>query len=136
MYLIVKRNGGHQAIPIKVGDRWDFHTVLSGNREVRIVLRTRGRRWLLYTTREISRKYPKLERDQLSALCDEIIATASVCIMDNQECVDFCRIAGVAECCHLRQWRAVGLVSPIPLAYYHGHPIDPQTEQLMLDINS
>ena len=135
MYLIVKRKGGHQAIPIKNGDKWELGKVLAGQREVRIALRIRGHRWLLYSTRAVSAKYPTLGRDQLMALCDEIIATASVCIQEKQECIDFGRIAGVAECCHLRRWRVAGLVSPVPLEYYHGHSIDPQTEQLMLDMH-
>ena len=134
MYLIVKRQGRHQAIPIKTGDSWELYQIRAGQREVRIALRVRGRRWILYSTCAVSAKYPALGRDQLMALCDEIIATVSQHIMDNQECIDFGQIVGVAECCHLRIWRDAGLVSPIPLEQYHGHPIDPQTEQLMLDM--
>ena len=134
MYLIVNRHGAHLAIPIKTRDKWELRKVLAGQREVRIALRIRGHRWLLYTTRELSQKYPKLGREQLTALCDEIIATVSAYILENRECIDFGRVAGIAECCHLRHWRDAGLISPFPLEYYCGHPIDPQTEQLVLDM--
>ena len=134
MYLIVNRHGAHLAIPIKTRDKWELRKVLAGQREVRIALRVGGRRWMLYSTCTLSAKYPNLERNQLIALCDEIIATVSQHIIDNQECIDFGQIVGVAECCHLRIWKSAGLVSPVPLEYYHGHPIDPQTEQLMLDM--
>ena len=136
MYLIVKRQGRHQAIPIKTGDSWELYQIRAGQREVRIALRVRGRRWILYSTCAVSAKYPTLGREQLTALCDAIIDTASVCIQEKQEYIDFGRIAGVAECLHQRLWRDAGLVSPIPLEDYHGHPIDPQTEQLMLDIHA
>ena len=135
MYLIVKRQGIHQAIPIKSEDYWEFGKVLAGQREVRIALRVGGRRWLLYSTYAVTEKYPALGREQLTALCDAIIATASQHIADEQDCIDFGQIVGVAECCHLRRWWVAGLVSPVPLEYYHGHSIDPQTEQLMLDMH-
>ena len=134
MYLIVKRQGRHQAIPIKTGDSWELYQIRAGQREVRIALRVRGRRWILYSTCAVSAKYPNIGREQLANLCDEIIATASECIMYNQEYIDFGRVAGIAECCHLRHWRDAGLISPFPLEYYCGHPIDPQTEQLVLDM--
>ena len=73
MYLIAKQKGGHQAIPIKSGDRWDFHKLLVGRNEVRIILRLRGRRYLLYHTRELTQKYPGLRRENLIPLCDEIM---------------------------------------------------------------
>ena len=134
MYLIVKRQGRHQAIPIKTGDSWELYQIRAGQREVRIALRIRGRRWLLYSTYAVTAKYPGLGREQLTALCDAIIATASQHIADEQDCIDFGQIVGVAECCHLRIWRDAGLISPFPLEYYCGHPIDPQTEQLVLDM--
>ena len=56
MYLITKQTGGYQAIPIKTGDRWDFHKLFVGRREIRIILRIRGHRYLLYHTREITKK--------------------------------------------------------------------------------
>ena len=65
MYLIAKQTGGYQAIPIKAGDRWDFHKLFVGRREIRIILRVRGRQYLLYHTREITAKHPKLTRAQL-----------------------------------------------------------------------
>ena len=89
---------------------------------------------ILYSTCAVSAKYPGLGREQLTALCDAIIATASQHIADEQDCIDFGQIVGVAECCHLRIWRDAGLISPFPLEYYCGHPIDPQTEQLVLDM--
>lgn len=60
MYLIAKQKGGYHAIPIKTGDKWDFHKVFVGHKEVRIVLHVRGRRYLLYHTRELSTKFPQL----------------------------------------------------------------------------
>ena len=48
MLLIVKQKGGHQGISIKPGVRWEFLKVLPGRTEGRIVLRVRGRRFLLF----------------------------------------------------------------------------------------
>lgn len=41
------------------------------------------------------------------------------------------RIAGAAECRHHRRWCDLGLISPTSMEEYHGHPIDPKTEQLV-----
>ena len=130
MYLIAMQKGGHQAIPIKSGDKWDFHKLLVGRKEVRIILRVRGRRYLLYHTREVTAKYPKLTRVPLMLLCDEIIATASDHI-SQREYVDFNKISAAAECRHLRRWRDQGLITPATPELYHGHPIDAQAEQLV-----
>ena len=130
MYLIAKQQGGYQAIPIKTGDRWDFHKLLIGRKEVRIILRVRGRQYLLYHTREITAKHPKLTRGQLTPLCDEIIAIASDHI-SQREYVDFNKIAATTECRHQQRWRDQGLISPATPELYHGHPIDPKTDQLV-----
>ncbi len=130
MYLIVKQQGGYQAIPIKTGDKWDLSKLHVGRREVRIILRVRGRRYLLYHTREITAKYPKLMRAQLTPLCDEVIATASDHI-SQREYVDFNKIAATTECRHHAHWRDLGLISPTTMEPYHGHPIDPKTDQLV-----
>ena len=61
MYLIAMQKGGHQAIPIKSGNMWDFHKLFVGRREVRIILRVRGRRYLLHHTRDLAAKYPLLK---------------------------------------------------------------------------
>ena len=131
MYLIAKQQGGYQAIPIMAGDRWDFRKLFVGRKEVRIILRLRGRRYLLYHTREITAKYPKLTRAQLTPLCDEIIAAVSERIGRGDMYIDFEKIAVAAECRHQRRWRNQGLISPATPELYHGHPIDAKTEQLV-----
>lgn len=131
MYLIAKQTGGYQAIPIKVGDKWDFRKLLVGRKEVRIILRVRGRQYLLYHTRELPPKYPFLRQEHLIPLCDEIIAKTSECIATCQKYIEFNTIAAAAECRHQRRWRDLGLITPATPAAYYGHPIDPKTEQLV-----
>ena len=131
MYLIAKQQGGYQAIPIKAGDRWDFHKVLPGRLEVRIVLRVRGRRYLLYSTNALTAKYSKLKREHLIPLCDEIIAATSERISRGQKYIEFNTIAAAAECRHQRRWRDLGLITPATPAAYHGYPVDPKTDQLV-----
>lgn len=131
MYLIAKRQGGYQAIPINAEDRWDFYKLLVGRKEVRIILRLRGRRYQLYHTREITAKYPKLTRAQLTPLCDEIIAAVSERIGRGDTYIDFEKIAATAECRHQRRWREQGLISPTTPELYYGHPIDDKTDQLV-----
>ena len=130
MYLIAKQQGGYQAIPIRNGDKWDFRKLLVGRREVRIILRVRGRQYLIHHTRELTQKYPGLRREHLVPLCDEIIAKTSECIERGDEYIDFEKIAAAAVCRHQRHWHDQGLISPATPALYHGHPIDPQTEIL------
>ena len=112
MYLIALQKGGYQAIPIKSEDKWDFRKLLVGRREVRIILRFRGRQYLLYHTRELTPKYPILRQEHLIPLCDEIIAATSERISSRQKYIEFNKIAGAAECRHQRRWREQGLVSP------------------------
>ena len=131
MYLIAKQQGGYQAIPIKTGDKWDFHKLFVGRREIRIILRVRGRRYLLYHTRELTPKYPFLRQEHLIPLCDEIIAKTSECIAGTQKYIEFNRITAAAECRHQRRWRDLGLISPATPELYHGHPIDGKAEQLV-----
>ena len=131
MYLIAKQQGGYQAIPIKTGDRWDFHKLFVGRREIRIILRMQGRRYLLYHTRELTPKYPFLRQEHLIPLCDEIIAATSERIASGQKYIEFERLAAAAECRHQRHWRNLGLISPATPELYHGHPIDPKTDQLV-----
>ena len=131
MYLIAKQQGGYQAIPIKTGDRWDFHKLLIGRKEVRIILRVRGRRYLLYHTRDLAAKYPLLKMPQMTILCDEIIAATSARIASGQKYIEFDKIAATAECRHQRHWRDLELLSPATPELYHGHPIDPKTDQLV-----
>ena len=131
MLLIVKQKGGHQGISIKEGVRWEFLKVLPGRTEVRIVLRVRGRRFLLYTTRELSKKYPSLRRTQLTLLCDEIIAMVSERITRGQEYINFDHIAGAVELRHRRRWCELGLIQMNTMEEYHAHPIDPKTEVLV-----
>lgn len=64
-------------------------------------------------------------------LCDEIIAATSERISSRQKYIEFNKIAGAAECRHERRWREQGLVSPAIPELYHGHPIDPKTDQLV-----
>lgn len=131
MYLIALQKGGHQAIPIRNGDKWDFRKLLVGHREVRIILRVRGRQYLLYHTRDLVTKHPTLRIPQLTLLCDEIIAKTSECIAGGQKYIEFDRITGAAECRHQQRWRDQGLISPATPELYHGHPIDPKTDQLV-----
>jgi hypothetical protein len=131
MYLIAKQQGGYQAIPIKVEDRWDFSKLLIGKREVRIILRVRGHRYLLYHTRDLVAQYPLLRIPQLTILCDEIIAKTTECIEHRDEYIDFRKIAAAAECRHQRRWRDLGLITPTTREQYLGHPIDPKTDQLV-----
>lgn len=100
MYLIATQKGGYQAIPIKSGDKWDFYKLLAGKREVRIILRLRGRRYMLYSTNTLSAKHPKLRREHLIPLCDEIIAIASERINRADEYIDFVRITATTEYRH------------------------------------
>lgn len=131
MYLIAKDKCSYRAIPIRTGDKCKLGKIFSGHQEVRIVLRVNGRRYVLYSTSVLTRKHPALVREQLVPMCDEIIAEVSACIRTRQEYIDMERIAGAAECRHHRHWRDKGLISPASLEEYHGHPIDPQTEQLV-----
>ena len=134
IYLIAKQQGGYQAIPIKVEDRWDFSKLLIGKQEVRIILRLRGRRHLLYHTRDLVAKYPLLRIPQLTILCDEIIAKTSECIERGDDHIDFEKIAAAAQCRHQRRWREQGLITPTTPEQYQGHPIDPQTEILSTQV--
>ena len=131
MYLITRQKGGYQAIHIRTGNCWDFHKVLPGRLEVRIVLSVRGRRYLLYSTNALTVKYPKLKREHLIPLCDEIIAATSERIAGGQKYIEFERLAATAECRHQRRWRDQGLITPATPELYHGHPIDAKTEQLV-----
>lgn len=128
MFLIVKQKSGHQAILIRPEDRWDFHKVLPGRTEVRIVIRVRGRRYLLYTTCALSKQYPELKRTQLILLCDDIITTLSEQLTRGVEYIHFERVAAPAELRHRRRWITHGLITMDTLAEYHGHPIDSKTE--------
>lgn len=130
MYLIAKQRGGYQAIPIKTGATWDFSKLLIGRKEVRIILRLRGRQYLLYHTRDLVAKYPELRMAQLTILCDEIIANVSEQITNQQQYIEFERVCKAAECRHQRHWRDQGLITPATPEQYQGHPIDPQTEIL------
>ena len=131
MYLIVKQRGTYQAIPIKTGATWDFSKLLIGRKEVRIILRLRGRQYLLYHTRDLVAKYPELRMAQLTILCDEIIANVSEQITNQQQYIEFERVCKAAECRHQRRWRDQGLITPATPEQYQGHPIDPKTEQLV-----
>lgn len=130
MFLIVRQKGGHQAIPIRPEDSWDFHKVLPGRTEVRIVIRIRGRRYLLYHTRDLSHKYPMLKRPQLILLCNEIIEILSEQITNEQEYIQFERVTTAVELRHRRSWIAKGLIPLSSMAEYHGHPIDAKAEIL------
>lgn len=131
MYLIAKQQGGYQAIPIKAEDRWAFHKLFVGRREIRIILRVRGRQYLIHHTRELTQKYPFLRQEHLIPLCDEIIAATSERITGGQKYIEFERLAAAAECHHQRRWREQGLISPATPELYYGHPIDAKTEQLV-----
>ena len=131
MYLIAKQQGGYQAIPIKAEDRWAFHKLFVGRREIRIILRVRGRQYLIHHTRELTQKYPFLRQEHLIPLCDEIIAATSERITGGQKYFEFERLAAAAECHHQRRWREQGLISPATPELYYGHPIDAKTEQLV-----
>lgn len=131
VYLIARQQGGYQAIPIKTGATWDFSKLLIGRKEVRIILRLRGRQYLLYHTRDLVAKYPELRMAQLTILCDEIIANVSEQITNQQQYIEFERVCKAAECRHQRRWRDQGLITPATPELYHGHPIDTKAEQLV-----
>lgn len=131
MYLIAKDKAGYQAIPIKPGDSWEFSKLLAGNREVRIILRVRGRRYRLYSTRDLTAKYTRLTREQLIPMCDDIIASVSECIANQESYIDFVRITAATECRYHARWRDKGLIAPIPMERYYGHTVDSKTEQLI-----
>ena len=131
MYLIAKQKDGHRAIPIHPGDKWDFHKLTVGKREVRIIFRLRGRRYMLYSTIALAAKHPKIGIAQFTPLCDEIIAITTERILHGDEYIDFTRIAAAAECRHHARWRDKGLISPATPELYHGHPVDPKTETLI-----
>ena len=97
---------------------------------MRIVLRVRGRRYLLYTTCELSKQYPALKRTQLILLCDDIIATLSEQISCGQEYIQFERAATATELQHRKHWIANGLIPMDSLAEYHGYSIDNKAEVL------
>ena len=130
VYLIAMQKGGRQAIPLKAEDRWDFSKLTIGKREVRIILRVRGRRYLLYHTRDLAAKYPQLKMPHMTILCDEIVAKTSECIRRGDAYIEFDRLVAAAECRHQRRWHDQGLISPAAPELYHGHSIDPQTEIL------
>ena len=130
MFLIVKQKSIHQAIPIRPEDSWDFHKVLPGRTEVRIVLRVRGRRYLLYSTLELTKQYPTLKRLQLILLCNEIITILSGKIASGQEYINFETIASAVERRHCKRWCEQGLIPMVTLEEYFGHPIDTKAEIL------
>ena len=134
MYVIFRAKGSLHAILIRDSDSWEFYKVQAGSREQRIVLRVRGRRYLLFTTRELIQKHPRLGREQLVALCDEIIVQAQDRIIGGQEYIDFVKIAGAAKCRHHRAWCLQGLISPADPEAYFGHPIDSNTELMIAHI--
>ena len=134
MFLITKEKGGYQAIHIRPEDKWDVLKVLPGRTQVRIVLRVRGRRHLLYTTRELSSKHPTLKRSQLLLLCDDIIATLSEQIAGGQVYIHFERVSAAAELRHRRRWIAGGLIPMDALSEYLGHRIDPKAEALITHV--
>lgn len=127
MYLISKR----QAIPVKAGDKWDYYKLFVGRKEVRIVLRVKGRRYLLYHTQELAAKYSEIGRAQFITLCDEIIAVVSDLMTRHQEYIDFDHIAKATACRHQRRWRDMGLIFPTTPEHFFGYPTDPKTEQLI-----
>lgn len=134
MYVIAKAKDGYQAIPIRSGDSWEFYKVQAGQREQRIVLRVRGRRYILYTTQELTSKYPFLCQEQLTPLCDDIIDVVRSRICNSQEYIDVIKIAGAAECRHHRAWCLQGLISPSDPVAYWGYPIDTNTEQMIAHV--
>ena len=108
MFLITKEKCGYQAIRIRPEDTWAFRKVLPGRTEVRIVLRVRGRRYLLYSTLELTKQYPTLKRPQLTLLCDEIITILSGKIVSGQEYINFETIASAVERRHCKTWPSKG----------------------------
>ena len=134
MFLITKEKGGYQAIHIRPEDKWDVLKVLPGRTEVRIVLRVRGRRHLLYHTRELSARYPTLKRPHLMMLCDEIIGMLTEQFAGAQEYIHFERVAAAAELRHRRRWIAGGLIPMDSLEEYYGHPVDSKTDVLITHV--
>lgn len=135
MYVIAKQADGYRAIPVRCNDKWNFRKVLPGRTEVRIVFRIRGRQYLLYHTRELSKTFPTLKRPQLILLCNEIIEILSEQITNEQEYIQFERVATAVELRHRRSWIAKGLIPMDSLTEYHGHPIDPKAEIMTTHVN-
>ena len=131
MYLIAKEKRQYLAIPIPEGVSCEFYKVRAGQAELRIVLRVRGRRHLIYSTRPVREKYPRIGIEQFASLCDEIIALTSELITSGEEYIDFLRITGAAESRHRSLWSMKGLIPLILQEDYFGHPVDPQCEQLV-----
>ncbi len=134
MFLIYKYKGQHQAVPIRADEKWNFHKVQSGRQEVRIVLRVRGRRHLLYTTRDLTARYPGLTRANLTLMCDEMIGAAADSIERNQECIDFPRIAEDIERKYHRRWCEQGVVTPTLPEETNDRPENPQAQQLVAHV--
>ena len=134
MFLIYKYKGQHQAVPIHAGETWDFHKVHPGRQEVRIVLRVRGRRHLLYTTRALTAKYPELTWANLTLMCDEMIGAAADRIERNQECIDFPRIAEDIERKCYRHWCEQGQITTSSQEEMYGRPLNPQSQQLVAHV--
>ena len=115
MYVIAKEKGQYIAIPIPEGASWEFYKIRVGRKELRVVLRVKGRRYLIYKTGSLAVKYQRVQGEHLELLCDEIIAMASEQIAKQQEYVDFLKIAETAECSHRCLWGKQGLTPEIPM---------------------
>ena len=130
MYVIAKQKGQYISIPIPEGASWEFYKVRVGRKELRIVLRVKGRRYMIYTTRSLAEKYQYVQGKHLESLCDEIIAVTSEHIARGRQFIDFLGIAGAAECRHHYRWSKQGLTREIPVKENFGQNAAPKMKQV------
>lgn len=127
MFLIAKSQDGFRAIPVDSRGRWELRKLFAGRREIRVILRVRGRQYVLYSTRALASEHPALGRDHLEALCDDLITMVSDLIRSGNRYIEFPAVAARVEATHRRKWGNAGLIVPQQLI----HPADPRTEHLV-----
>ena len=134
MYIIAKREGGFQAIPIRKTDNWCLYKLKVGRTERRVILQVRGRKYVVYTTKLIQAKHPDVSTEQLEVLSDEIMGELQCCILRAEDYVDVPKIAEVVALRNVKHWMEKGLLPIISLEDYYGHPIDPAAQQLVMHV--
>lgn len=130
MFLIAESQDGFRAIPVDPRSRWELRKLFVGRREIRVILRVRGRQYVLYSTRGLASEHPALHRDHLDALCDDLIAMVSDLIRGGNRYVEFPAVAARVEETHRRKWGNAGLIIPQQLI----HPTDPMAECLVTHV--
>ena len=134
MYVIAKAKDGYRAVLIQRSDNWDVYKLRVGQTERRIILRVRGRRYMVYTTNPARDQYPSIGTEQMDALCDEIIEVLRNNIASGQEYVDLPRVAEAALARHRKRWIENGIIPLTMREEYYGHPLDPAAQQLVTHV--